>query len=48
MSTPPSVRGWTSMSVRKETYKRVKEAKRGGQTFDELLTELVEESDRDV
>jgi len=35
---------WTTMSVRRDTYYRARAAKRGGETFDELLTRLVREN----
>jgi predicted CopG family antitoxin len=34
---------WTSMSVKKSTYHRVKSLKRGGESFDDLLGRLADE-----
>ncbi|WP_109745684.1 antitoxin VapB family protein [Salinigranum rubrum] len=42
---------WTSLSVRKDVYEKVKARKRGGETFNELLQRLCEqdeEADNDV
>ena len=43
MSPPDSRSEWTSMSIRRDTYRRVKSLKRGGETFDELLDRLANE-----
>jgi predicted CopG family antitoxin len=34
---------WTSMSIRRGTYRRVKSLKSGGETFDDLLNRLADE-----
>jgi hypothetical protein len=36
---------WTSMTIKKSTYCRVKACKRGGETFDEVLTAMSEQYD---
>lgn len=33
--------GWTTVSVRPETLRRIKQAKRGGESYDELLHKMV-------
>lgn len=40
MSTSGSDDSWTSMTVKRSTYQQVKACKRGGETFDELLTSM--------
>lgn len=38
---------WTSMTVKRSTYQQVKACKRGGETFDDLLTAMSECYDPD-
>jgi hypothetical protein len=42
MSTPGGD-PWTSMTVKRSTYRRVKACKRGGETFDQLLAAMSEQ-----
>lgn len=32
--------GWTTVSVRPETLRRIKQAKRGGESYDELFRKM--------
>lgn len=43
--TDTSNRGWTSISVQRETYERVRSLKSGGETYDEVLNRLADYED---